>query len=222
MPLLRSAVTEPKPTEEAVRAERAPKRTCVGCRAALEKRAGVRLVSAPDDSVVADLAGKSFGRGAWVHPTPECIARAVRSGLTRSFRRAVTWTVSDINFAIRFAADRKLGSLLLAARRSGQIVAGADATEESWQRGEVAVLVLAPDAGRIATAGWVQEAVVAGRAVVWGNKEKLGQLCGKAETAVLGVRGHSFAEPIQSTAVLTALADAQGSAPVALVSMEAK
>ena len=38
-------------------------RTCIGCRAAERPDELVRLIQAPDGEIVADLVGKSFGRG---------------------------------------------------------------------------------------------------------------------------------------------------------------
>ncbi len=63
-------------------------RTCVGCRQASEPDALVRFVLGLDGEIVPDLAGGAFGRGAWVHPSPECLARAPRS-MARSFSAQV-------------------------------------------------------------------------------------------------------------------------------------
>ncbi|WP_167097421.1 YlxR family protein [Amycolatopsis granulosa] len=62
-----------------------PVRTCVGCK----KRAPVGellRVVAKDGRLVADTRRRLPGRGAWLHPGPECLAKAERR---RAFPRAL-------------------------------------------------------------------------------------------------------------------------------------
>ncbi|MET0839588.1 MAG: YlxR family protein, partial [Marmoricola sp.] len=68
-----------------------PVRTCIGCRGKAAKRELLRVVAGTDAegrswSVVPDPAGTAPGRGAHLHPTAECLARAER---TRAFTRAL-------------------------------------------------------------------------------------------------------------------------------------
>ena len=70
-----------------------PVRTCVGCRKRATKRELLRVVAGTDAedragswSVVPDPDGTAPGRGAHLHPTAECLARAER---TRAFARAL-------------------------------------------------------------------------------------------------------------------------------------
>jgi len=66
-----------------------PQRTCVGCRRARAKEELVRLVRRSDGTVVADARGP--GRGAYVCPDPDCVARAAKPGrLTQAFGRPST------------------------------------------------------------------------------------------------------------------------------------
>ncbi|WP_375422853.1 YlxR family protein [uncultured Friedmanniella sp.] len=53
-----------------------PRRTCVGCRTTADKDELVRLVARP--SVAVDLPQRASGRGAYLHPGPECLALAIR------------------------------------------------------------------------------------------------------------------------------------------------
>ena len=59
-----------------------PSRTCVGCRRADSRSALLRVVAALDQSgtasVVPDVRGRLPGRGAWLHPTLECLEHARR------------------------------------------------------------------------------------------------------------------------------------------------
>ena len=62
-----------------------PVRTCVGCRLRDVKTALIRFVLV-EGHVVPDLAGRMPGRGASLHPSPECLELAERR---RAFTRAL-------------------------------------------------------------------------------------------------------------------------------------
>lgn len=67
-----------------------PVRTCVGCRRTDVQDQLVRHVVV-DGQVVPDPARRMPGRGAWLHPDPQCAALAARKGgFARSFRRRVS------------------------------------------------------------------------------------------------------------------------------------
>ncbi|WP_240938166.1 YlxR family protein [Nocardioides sp. JQ2195] len=62
---------------------------CVGCRERATTLELIRVVAGSDDhgpAVVPDLDGTAPGRGAHLHPTPACLALAVRR---RAFPRAL-------------------------------------------------------------------------------------------------------------------------------------
>ena len=67
-------------------------RTCVGCRRRDDRSALLRVVAEWEDTgehiarVVADPQHRLPGRGAWLHPTPECLDLAVRR---KAFGRAL-------------------------------------------------------------------------------------------------------------------------------------
>ncbi|WP_144877346.1 YlxR family protein [Microbacterium sp. 1.5R] len=62
-----------------------PVRTCVGCRTRAPRSALLRVVS-QNDTLVIDERAVLPGRGAWLHPTQECMDAAVRR---RAFGRAL-------------------------------------------------------------------------------------------------------------------------------------
>jgi len=75
----------------------APLRTCVGCRRRETQDQLIRLATvtshAGENLVVVDARRRVGGRGAWLHPTTECLALAQRKrAFARAFRSAV---VSD-------------------------------------------------------------------------------------------------------------------------------
>ena len=58
-----------------------PERTCAGCGKHAAADDLVRVVHDPSAGAIAvDLAASGFGRGAHVHPTPDCLAKAVKAG----------------------------------------------------------------------------------------------------------------------------------------------
>jgi predicted RNA-binding protein YlxR (DUF448 family) len=72
-------------------------RTCVGCRTRAVKSDLLRVV-AVNGEIVADPAARSPGRGAYLHPSLECLERARRR---RAFPRAlrVTGMLADDGLA---------------------------------------------------------------------------------------------------------------------------
>jgi len=64
-----------------------PVRTCVGCRAREDKTNLVRVV-AIGEQITVDVRALLPGRGAYVHPTPDCVESAVRrKAFARALRR---------------------------------------------------------------------------------------------------------------------------------------
>ncbi|HEX3345779.1 MAG TPA: DUF448 domain-containing protein [Polyangiaceae bacterium] len=183
-----------------------PERTCVGCGLRDAASAMVRLVVA-DDEVVFDLAGGAFGRGAHLHPRPECIAKAPR-GLARTFKRDMTHvaggTAADLAARLTAACDRRMSGLMMAARRTNALAVGADASLEAIRRG-APLAVVAVDAGKIAQTLEVQGAVAEGRAIAWKAKHELGALLGEEAVAICAVRHAGIASELK---VWRAAADA--------------
>mgnify|MGYP003612750952 FL=1 len=60
-------------------------RTCVGCRTRASRSTLIRAV-AVDSLLVFDESASMPGRGAWLHPTRECVDAAIRR---RAFVRAL-------------------------------------------------------------------------------------------------------------------------------------
>lgn len=67
-----------------------PLRQCVGCREMKQKKELIRVVKSPEGSVSLDFKGKLPGRGAYVCPSAQCLARARKSrALERAFDTAL-------------------------------------------------------------------------------------------------------------------------------------
>lgn len=67
-----------------------PMRQCLGCREHKPKKELIRVVRSPDGEVALDFKGKLPGRGAYVCPQSDCLARARKSrALERAFETAL-------------------------------------------------------------------------------------------------------------------------------------
>ncbi len=53
-----------------------PMRRCIGCMESKPKRELIRIVSSPEGEIRPDPSGKANGRGAYLCPDPECVAKA--------------------------------------------------------------------------------------------------------------------------------------------------
>ena len=63
-----------------------PMRQCLGCREMKPKRELIRVVRSPEGEISLDFRGKKPGRGAYVCPSPACLAKARKSkALERAF-----------------------------------------------------------------------------------------------------------------------------------------
>ncbi len=66
-----------------------PVRTCIGCRSREEKVRLIRIVLR-DGGVAVDVRQREPGRGAYVHPRPECLDQALkRRSLGRALRSEI-------------------------------------------------------------------------------------------------------------------------------------
>ena len=77
-----------------------PVRTCLGCRTRDTTSALLRVV-ARNGEVIADQSAVLPGRGAWVHPTIECVTTATtRKAFGRAFRSGGAMDVDGLLQAI--------------------------------------------------------------------------------------------------------------------------
>lgn len=69
-----------------------PQRQCVGCRTMHDKRDLIRVVKSPEGEISLDSRGKKPGRGAYLCPSADCLAKARKS---RALERAFSMAISD-------------------------------------------------------------------------------------------------------------------------------
>jgi uncharacterized protein len=123
------------------------RRTCVACRDEEERDELVRLVAGPDGQIAVDLRARLPGRGAWVHPTPECVrkleAEPRRLGAALRAEGLVT---SGLFEQLRGAVVRQVLDGLSLAARAGVLLGGADVVSQALADGRVSELIVAQDA----------------------------------------------------------------------------
>ena len=70
--------------------KKVPMRQCLGCREMKPKRELIRVVKSPEGEISLDFKGKKPGRGAYVCPDAQCLARAEKSkALSRAFEAPI-------------------------------------------------------------------------------------------------------------------------------------
>ena len=73
-----------------------PQRQCMGCRERMAKKELIRVVRCTDGSVQLDFSGKLNGRGAYICPKTDCLAKARKAkSLERSLEVPIPEEVYD-------------------------------------------------------------------------------------------------------------------------------
>lgn len=75
-----------------VKPKKVPQRKCVGCEQLKDKKDLIRVVRSPEGKISLDKTGKKAGRGAYVCPDKECIAKAVKG---KRLDKALDKTISQ-------------------------------------------------------------------------------------------------------------------------------
>lgn len=73
-----------------------PLRMCTGCGEHKPKRELVRVVKSPQNEISLDLTGKKPGRGAYICPSAECLAKARKA---KRLERAFSCQIPDAVYA---------------------------------------------------------------------------------------------------------------------------
>ena len=65
-------------------------RKCVGCQEIKSKKEMIRVIRTSEGEFLLDATGRKNGRGAYLCPNSDCLAKAVKNkGLERSFKQAI-------------------------------------------------------------------------------------------------------------------------------------
>jgi predicted RNA-binding protein YlxR (DUF448 family)/ribosomal protein L30E len=178
------------------------RRLCAGCGKRDLADNLVRVVLGPEGEVAVDLAGGRFGRGAHLHATTDCVAKAAKGGLSKAFKARVEAKAEDIGAQIAAGAARRIEGLLGGARRGKLAIAGTDVVREALREGTAKKVIVATDAAAAVKAPEIEEAIRLGNAIAFGNKAKLGAIFGRDEVAVIAVLDVGVAEAIGSARIM--------------------
>ena len=74
-----------------------PMRQCLGCREMKPKQELIRVVRSPEGEISLDFKGKKPGRGAYLCPTPECLALVRKK---RALERAFSAQIPDEVYSV--------------------------------------------------------------------------------------------------------------------------
>lgn len=201
-------------------AKTGPQRTCAGCAKSVPADELVRVVvdegtaDRADRSgetsaasmasgeggakLAVDLADSKFGRGAHVHPSPDCLAKALKTGFSRAFKTKIASTMEEVGGQIVASADRRIEGLLAGAKRARLVVSGSDTVREALREGTARLVVVARDAAAAVKVTEIEQAITEGTAMAWGNKQSLGALFGRDEVAVCAVLHEGVAAAMAS------------------------
>ena len=180
-------------------------RTCVGCRASAEANELVRLVLGPDGSLAADPRGGAIGRGAWVHPTAECVRRAVPRGVSHALKTQVKATADELLTELAGAGRRRALALIASAGRAKKAAAGATAVTEAIERGLAELVVVATDARAGAELSLVAAALERAQAVRFGTKAELGTALGRGDIGVVAILDQGISASLRRATALLEL-----------------
>ena len=141
----------------------------------------IRLVLGDDGGSRVDLAGRAFGRGAWVHPRAGLPrARGPRRRRRRASRTTVTTDAAEL--VAQLQAQPRIGASRRSSprrARAGNAAAGSDVARDAFDAGQRgARRGRRGRAAPRAQAAFVAGAQAAGKAVAWGTKERLGRATG--------------------------------------------
>jgi ribosomal protein L7Ae-like RNA K-turn-binding protein len=153
------------------------------------------------------MSGGAFGRGAWVHPRPSCLADAVRGGLSRGLKTKVSAEVGQVAELLRQAAARRTLSLLQAAQRAKKAALGTTALEEAERDGRVELLVLASDAKASAQLPVVSRLAKQGRVRLFKTKAELGAAFGRDDLALVGLLSTDLSQEVSRMISVSELAE---------------
>jgi hypothetical protein len=118
----------------------ARERTCAVTRVSAPASELMRFVVAPDGAVTPDLKAALPGRGVWLTPTAEAVARAVRGKVfARAFRREVV-VPPDLGARVEALLAVRAREALALANKAGAVIVGFAQVEAALGRRPLALL----------------------------------------------------------------------------------
>lgn len=177
-------------------------RTCLGCRATLQREELVRYVLTPSGEVTVDYRKRLPGRGAYTCISRTCLATAVQKRqFNRAFHKdAVRAEVATLTGELSAQIAERVFNLLGMARKSRQVLSGGSLVFDALHsKGQPALIILAEDISTDIAKKISHRAEACG-VPLWHryDKELLGRLLGKEERSVVAVQAGPLAEAIKT------------------------
>jgi hypothetical protein len=123
-----------------------PLRRCIATGESRPQHALLRFVVGPDGTLVPDLAARLPGRGLWLSPQRDIIARACSRNLFAKAAKASVKVPEDLLERVEELLRRRCLEQLGLAMRVGQAVCGHDKVAARIAEGKTALLIQAEDA----------------------------------------------------------------------------
>jgi uncharacterized protein len=175
----------------------------MACRRRDAKRNLLRIVRTPSGGLAFDAGQSLAGRGAYLCAETKCLSDCRERGLFGLQLRRPDPAALYLSVAehLRKGRDTGPGVLLGFAVRAGRCAFGAEAVELETNRGRIHLIVLSGDAGADTARKVNGLAVRRGVPVlVFQGGRPLGEVAGKPNCRVLGIRDREFAASIRSAA----------------------
>jgi uncharacterized protein len=180
-----------------------PIRQCMACRRRDSKQNFLRIVRTPSGAITFDPEQKLAGRGAYLCAENRCLSNSRAAGLFglqlhRPDPSSLYLTVAEHLQGRRVSS---VESLVGFAVRAGRCVFGVEAVEIETIRGRIRLLVLSEDVG--SDTGRKMTALAARQTiplVVFKGERSLGDVVGKPNCRILGIKDSKFAAAIRSAA----------------------
>ncbi|MFO0570452.1 MAG: DUF448 domain-containing protein [Polyangiaceae bacterium] len=165
-------------------------------RAGQSGRARALRALGPDGSVQPEL-NKNAGRGAWVHPRPECLRDACRKGFAKSFRAPVTARPETLAALLVSGLVRRSRGLLGAALAARKLAVGASEVKDAPRARPGQARGRGRDARAAAGSSEVEQDPAPARA--FATKDELGAITRRNETGVVAVLDAGIAEALEKS-----------------------
>jgi predicted RNA-binding protein YlxR (DUF448 family) len=123
------------------------RRRCVAERESHDPRTMLRFVVDPDDRLVFDADGRLPGRGLWLSADQEAVKKALARNLFAKAARRRVRVDDDLPAVLEAQLGDRCLQWLGLARRAGQVEIGFEQVERAAQAGDLALLVIAGEAG---------------------------------------------------------------------------
>lgn len=142
---LMSSTSTSRPARTGRRAAPAMRR-CIASGEVRPREELIRFVGGPDGMVVPDLAGRLPGRGFWLSPERDVMAKACTRNLFARAAKAPLRVPDDLMESVDDLLARRCLELIGLAKRSGEAVSGYQKVASWLAAGRAAILLAALDA----------------------------------------------------------------------------